>query len=270
MTPTENLTVNYATADGTATAGSDYTATSGTLTFTRADAGTRTFTVQTTEDSVDEGTGETFTVTISDPAGGGGSSPVLGTSSVSTTITEGTQGDPPAPIIVPPPVEPTPVEMTLSVSPNSIAEDAGPTPVTVTVTLKNGATRSADTIVTLTLSGTAGDSDYTASSLASITIPAGQSSKSGSLTITPAEDDVIEDPESITITGSAAGLDNATDTITLTDASDDDEEIVKAYLSIEPPSEETPEGSTAVFTVRLSHAGSRRRHGGLERDPRHS
>ena len=82
---------------------------------------------------------------------------------MSTTITEGTQGDPPPTIIVPPPVEPTPVEMTLSVSPSSIAEDAGPTPVTVTVTLKNGATRSADTIVTLTLSGTAGDSDYTAS-----------------------------------------------------------------------------------------------------------
>jgi len=33
-TSTQTITVNYATADNTATAGSDYTATTGTLTFT--------------------------------------------------------------------------------------------------------------------------------------------------------------------------------------------------------------------------------------------
>ena len=252
VTPTADLTVTYATSDGTATAGSDYTSKSGTLTFTRADAGARTFTVQTTEDSVAEGTGETFSVAISNPVGGGGPSPVLGTSSVTTTITEGTPGDTPPPIIVPPPDEPTPIVMTLSVSPSSIAEDAGPTAVTVTATLKDGATRSEDTIVSLILSGTAGKSDYTASSLASITIPAGQSSKSGSLTITPTEDGVVEDPESIIITGTSTGLDNATDTITLTDASDDDGDVVKAYLSIESPPAETPEGANARFTVTLS------------------
>ena len=39
VTPTADLTVSYATADGTATAGSDYTDTkSGTLTFTNAAA----------------------------------------------------------------------------------------------------------------------------------------------------------------------------------------------------------------------------------------
>ena len=37
--PTADLTVSYATANGTATAGSDYTAKSGTLTFTNAAAG---------------------------------------------------------------------------------------------------------------------------------------------------------------------------------------------------------------------------------------
>ena len=70
--PSEDLTVSYGTANGTATAGSDYTAKSGTLTFTSAAAGSQTFTVQTTDDTVDEGTGETFTVSISSPAGGGG------------------------------------------------------------------------------------------------------------------------------------------------------------------------------------------------------
>ena len=276
VTPAADLTVNYATSNGTATGGSDFTAVSGTLTFTRADAGARTFTVQTTQDSIDEGTGETFSVTISDPVGGGGPSPVLGTSSVSTKIVEENSGITPPPAIVPPPVppptivlpplqpptleppqepppdEPTAIEMTLSVSPSNIAEDDGPTAVTVTVTLKGGATQSEDVNVTLALSGTAGESDYTASSLAAITIPAGRSSGSGTLTITPSDDGIVENPESIIVTGSAAGFDDASAPISLTDASDDDGEVVKAFLSIESPSAETPEGSTAEFTVTLS------------------
>ena len=55
VTPTADLTVSYATANGTATAGSDYDAKAGTLTFTSTAAGSQTFTVQTTEDDVDEG-----------------------------------------------------------------------------------------------------------------------------------------------------------------------------------------------------------------------
>ena len=81
VTPTADLTVSYATSSGTATAGSDYTAKSGTLTFTNTAAGSQTFTVSTTEDTFDE-SGETFTVTISSPSGGGGPTPTLGTSKV--------------------------------------------------------------------------------------------------------------------------------------------------------------------------------------------
>ena len=44
VTPTADLTVSYGTADGTATAADDYTAASGTLTFTQTDAGDKTFT----------------------------------------------------------------------------------------------------------------------------------------------------------------------------------------------------------------------------------
>ena len=66
-TPTADLTVSYNTSNGTATAGMDYAAESGTLTFTSS--GSQTFTVQTTQDKIDEGTGETFTVTISSPSG---------------------------------------------------------------------------------------------------------------------------------------------------------------------------------------------------------
>ena len=95
--PSAALTVRYATSNGSATAGSDYTSTSGTLTFTPTDAAAKTFTVQTTQDARNEGSGETFTVTISSPAGGGGSTS-LGTSSVTTTIADDdTASTPPPP-----------------------------------------------------------------------------------------------------------------------------------------------------------------------------
>ena len=55
--PTADLTVAYATANGTALAGTDYTAKTGALTFTQAAAGSQTFTVQTTDDTLDEGDG---------------------------------------------------------------------------------------------------------------------------------------------------------------------------------------------------------------------
>ena len=260
VTPTADLTVSYGTADGTATAGTDYAAASGTLTFTATAAGSQTFTVQTTQDALDEGTGETFTVSISGPSGGGGPTPSLGTSSVTTTLADGDAPPTPTPLpprpAPPPPAPPPsapapqPTAFTLDVSPNRIAENAGPTTVTLTTTLKDGTTSSDDIIVTLTLSGTADASDYTVSRLASITIPAGQSSKSGTLTITPKDDGIVEDPESIDFVGSAAGLGQAVDSIALVDASSNVQPT--ASLSIETPLTETLEGSSTQFTVTLS------------------
>ncbi len=61
--------VNYATSNGTATAGSDYTATSGTLTFNGGET-SKTFTVPITNDSLVEGN-ERFNVALSSPTGGG-------------------------------------------------------------------------------------------------------------------------------------------------------------------------------------------------------
>lgn len=60
------VTVNYATANGTATAPSDYAATSGTLTFTPGQT-TQTITVVVNGDTTNEAN-ETFTVTLSSPA----------------------------------------------------------------------------------------------------------------------------------------------------------------------------------------------------------
>ena len=62
---TRTVTVAYATSDGSATAGSDYTAASGTLTFNAGDT-SKTVQVAVITDSDDEGQ-ETLTLTLSNP-----------------------------------------------------------------------------------------------------------------------------------------------------------------------------------------------------------
>lgn len=62
-TQSANVTVDYATSNGTATAGSDYTATSGTLTFTSGQT-SKTINVAITDDTAQEND-ETFNMTLS-------------------------------------------------------------------------------------------------------------------------------------------------------------------------------------------------------------
>src|SRR5439155_96408 len=63
-----SVSVNYATSNGTATAGSDYTASSGTLTFAVGET-SKTFTVPILDDTAVENA-ETVTLTLSNPTGG--------------------------------------------------------------------------------------------------------------------------------------------------------------------------------------------------------
>jgi sugar lactone lactonase YvrE len=64
-----STSVDYATSDGTAIAGSDYTATSGTLAFTPGQL-SKTFTVPIINDNLYEAGNETFNITLSNPTGG--------------------------------------------------------------------------------------------------------------------------------------------------------------------------------------------------------
>ena len=227
--------MDYATSDGTATAGSDYTSASGTLTFTTASAGAQTFTVDTLQDVLDDDA-ETFTVTLSNATGGGGPAAAASTtdSSVTTTITDD---------------DGTPTAVTLSVSQATIGEADGETDVTVTATLDGASTLTTETTVTLSLSGTASDpGDYAVTTvLASVTIAAGEASGSGTLTLTPVSDAVVEDNETVVVDGAVTGFTVSDATITLTD-----DDI--ATLSITGPASPVSEGANAVFTVTLSHA----------------
>ncbi|MBU1746364.1 MAG: NPCBM/NEW2 domain-containing protein, partial [Chloroflexi bacterium] len=74
---TQTVTVGYATSDGTATAGSDYIAATGTLTFSPGIT-SQTFTVPLSDDSLCE-TGETVHLALSSPANA-----ILGTPSMAT------------------------------------------------------------------------------------------------------------------------------------------------------------------------------------------
>ena len=75
----ETVSVDYATADGTAAAGADYTATSGTVRFS---PGTTSEALAVAiADDIENESDETFTVTLSNPSGG-----TLATSSATGTI----------------------------------------------------------------------------------------------------------------------------------------------------------------------------------------
>ena len=63
----DTVTVDYATSDGTATAGADYTQASGTLTFAPGET-QKTVNVAVLDDAHDDG-GETLTLTLSNPSG---------------------------------------------------------------------------------------------------------------------------------------------------------------------------------------------------------
>ena len=101
-----------------------------------------------------------------------------------------------------------------------MGEDDGKTEFTVTASLGETTTRPSETVVTLTLGGTAGSSDYTVNtSLASITIPANSTSATGTLELTPTDDAVVEGDETIIISGTTTvtGLSVSSATITLND-----------------------------------------------------
>ncbi len=168
------VTVDYATADGTALQPGDYTSASGTLTFAPGQTG-QTVSVTVSRDAIDEAN-ETLTLNLSN-AGGAAISDASG----AAIITD----DDGAPSV------------SLSASPAIIAEEGTGNSATLTATL-NGTTTTADVTVNLSYTGTAANgSDYTGA--ANITIPAGQNN--AGITLTALADAIDEGAsESLTAT----------------------------------------------------------------------
>jgi glucose/arabinose dehydrogenase len=193
------VSINYATSNGTATAGSDYTATSGTLTFAAGET-SKTFTVPITNDTLFEGN-ETVNLTLSSPTGG---ATLGGQATAVLTI----QDDDAAP---------QPGTLQFNAGSYSLAENGGSLTVTVT---RTGGTAGAVSVHYATSDGTAtAGSDYTAAS-GTLTFAAGEASKT--FTVPVLDDTAAEGSETVTLTlssptGGATLGSPATATFTIVD-----------------------------------------------------
>uniref|UniRef100_UPI0010A5D691 Calx-beta domain-containing protein n=1 Tax=Cognatitamlana onchidii TaxID=2562860 RepID=UPI0010A5D691 len=167
-----DTTIDIVTSDGTAVSGSDYTATTTTITIPAGDLST-TVSISIIDDLIDE-PDETFTVS--------------GTVTSGNTVNTDASGE-----VTILDNEPTP---TVSLSDESVDEDAGSVDVTASLDVAS----SVDTTIDIVTSdGTAvSGSDYTATTT-TITIPAGDLSTTVSISII---DDLIDEPdETFTVSG---------------------------------------------------------------------
>ncbi len=196
---TTPVTVKYATSNGTATAGQDYTAGSGTITFAAGET-SKTLNVAVIGDATVE-SDETFAVTLSAPSGA-----KIGTASATGTITNDDA------------VQALP---TVSIAGASKAEgNSGTSNLGFTVTLSK-ASATPVTVQYATSNGTAtAGQDYTAAS-GTVTFAAGETSKTVNVAV--AGDATVEADETFTVTltapsGATIAAASAVGTITNDDA----------------------------------------------------
>jgi len=217
------ITVDYATADNTATAGTDYTAKNGTLAFAAGD--TSKMVSVTISGDLGYETNESFYINLTNQS----NASIFDARGIGTIT-----NDDAAPTV------------TLSINNTSITENG-----TATVTATLSAVSSEDVTVTLGYTGTATGSgtDYTASA-AAITIAAG--STTGTVTITAVNDTLDEADETviIDITGVTNGTESGAQQVTTTITDNDDAPTISAN----DPSvtEGNTDTVTLAFTVSLS------------------
>ena len=231
LASSDTVTVDWKTADGTATAGSDYTAvTNGSLTFSPDGALEQTVSVTVTDDAVDEAD-ETFDVTLSDAQ-------QAGLASAGTTATATILDNDAAELSV--------------LSDGNVSEDAGSATFTVKLSL---ASSRAVTVAWATADGTAtGGSDYTAVTNGSLTFsPDGALEQTVSVTVTDDAVDEADETFDVTLSNAQqAGLASAGTTATATILDND-----AAELSVLSDGNAGEDAGSATFTVKLSLASSR-------------
>ena len=170
--------VSFATANGTATAGSDYTAVSGTLDFAAGEL-SKNITIPILNDNLFEGTSETFSVNLSSPTGG-----ALLSSPASNVITIQDNDSRPA-------------VFTASATVQQSEGDAGSNNLVFNVTLTNPSVETV-TVNFATSDGTAtAGSDYVANS-GTLTFAPGVTSASVNVVVNG--DTTIEPNETFTLT----------------------------------------------------------------------
>ena len=225
------ITVNYATSNGTATAGADYTAISATtLTFSPGQT-TKTFDVAVLADSLDEAN-ETVTLTLSSVSSTASISDATGT----LTITDD--------------------DATPSLSINDISHNETAANRTFTVTL-SAASGLAVTFNYVTSNGTAtAGADYTAISTTQLTIAA--DATTATFTVAVLADSLNEADETVILTLSGASnatISDATGTLTITNESGNDDPPSVDFNTTS--SNDSESASSKALTVDLSAASGR-------------
>ena len=213
----EAVTVSYATANDTATAGTDYTAASGTLTIAAGDT-SGTISVSITEDGVDEDD-ETFTVSLSNPQNATLGSPASSTVTITDDDTRG--------------VTVSPTSLTIDEGGSgsyTVVLDSQPTgDVTVSATVEPAAMLSMLTVATLTFTASNWDTAQT------VTLSGGQ--------------DTDADDETATLSHAVSGADYdevTADSVSVTVIDDDTRGV-----TVTPATLAIDEGGSGSYTVVL-------------------
>ncbi|TWT83200.1 Serine-aspartate repeat-containing protein F precursor [Planctomycetes bacterium CA13] len=222
-----SVTVNYNTVDGTAVAPGDYTAvTAGSVTFAAGET-TKTITITTIDDAVEE-TAENFSVTLSSVSAG-----EIGMATAQVTI--------PANDTV------TPQPGAFSITADSASVDEGST-AAFTITRANG-TDGEVTVTFSTVDGTAvAPGDYTAINTGTVVFADGETTKT--VNVTTINDTVEEGAEtfSVTISDVTSGT-IATTTAQVTIPANDVVVVQPGTFSIAADNASVDEGSPASFTI---------------------
>ena len=203
--------VNYETVDsegdvvGEATSGTDFEATDRWWQLTN-ESPTKTFSIQTIEDDLVEGN-ETFRVRIVEAKvlSLSGDGPPIDIATHTAVLTIIDDDEPPTTVM-------------LTVTPDSVSETAGGTPLSVTATIQGDSRLVEQLPVALDVAdGTATEGeDYTAVPVM-LYIPAGQAAATGPVVLFPVDDAVAGGDVTVQVTGSAQGVAVTPATVTITD-----------------------------------------------------
>ncbi|MYF94987.1 MAG: hypothetical protein F4210_05680, partial [Holophagales bacterium] len=239
VTPTEGGTDTYTVALRSAPTGqvtvtpsvggnADVTVDPAVLTFTATTwSAAQTVTVSAAEDEDAEADTATITHTVAGADYGSETA-----ASVAVTVTDN---------------ETASTGVTLSVDPDSVAENAGATSVVVTGTLNAAPLTSAAVVSVSVSAGTASTSDFGSVSGFTLTIDAGETEGTATFTLTPVDDAVDENNETVSVGGTVQGLPVTAATLTIAD--DDTRGVQVSRTAVTPP-----EGGTDTYTVVLLSA----------------
>ncbi len=233
------FSVDFATSNATATAGSDYTSTTGTLTFTANGAPSQVINVPITGESLVEVT-ETFTVTLSNVVN------TLGTAAIDDGSGTGTITDNDS--------------ATVQFAPTSVSQSEATSPMAFTVTLSNPVQSG----VTLTVNSTPGTAtspaDFTAISGGTVSF-APNSNTAQTVNVVIANDALDEDDEQFTLTlSSLTATGNVTlpiATATATGTIQDDDALPVLSVANVSQAEGNSGTTTMTFTVNLTPVSGR-------------